>query len=163
GTGSLASLSTELADAVERAGRSGVRVEARRRMPGSGIVWPNGGVIVTADHVLERQEEISVAFAGGERVSATGAGGDRGSDRPVAHPTRLEEQLRRSPAARLLLRRVDRAAPAAAAGLMIGDALPAIDGRESGHPGALEAALGRSTVGKNVNVRVLRGGQSKDV
>ncbi len=84
--GGLAALSTELADAVERAGRSVVTVEARRRVPGSGIVWPAGGVIVTADHVLERQEEIVVVFAGGERVSATVAGRDPGSDIAILRP-----------------------------------------------------------------------------
>src|SRR3954454_53958 len=86
GTGALANLSAELADAVERAGRSVVTVEARRRVPGSGIVWPEGGVIVTADHVLERHEEISIVFAGGERVVATVAGRDPGSDIAILKP-----------------------------------------------------------------------------
>src|SRR6266545_2413953 len=78
--GVLAALSQELADAVERIGRSVVSVESRRRVPGSGVVWPEGGVIVTADHVLERQEDITVLLANGERVTATLAGRDPGTD-----------------------------------------------------------------------------------
>src|SRR6266545_166803 len=74
--GVLAALSQELADAVERIGRSVVSVESRRRVPGSGVVWPEAGVIVTADHVLERQEDITVLLGSGDRVSATLAGRD---------------------------------------------------------------------------------------
>ena len=81
--GVLAALSQELADAVERIGRSVVSVESRRRVPGSGVVWPESGVIVTADHVLERQEDITVLLASGDRVAATLAGRDPGSDLAV--------------------------------------------------------------------------------
>jgi S1-C subfamily serine protease len=48
----LKELSQELAAAVEKAGVSVVRVEARRRVPASGVVWSADGVIVTADHVV---------------------------------------------------------------------------------------------------------------
>ena len=47
----LAQLSDELADAVERAGRSVYTVAGGRRQPGSGVAWP-GGYVVTADHIL---------------------------------------------------------------------------------------------------------------
>ncbi len=47
----LAQFSDELADAVERAGRSVYTVQGGRRQPGSGVAWP-GGYIVTADHIL---------------------------------------------------------------------------------------------------------------
>lgn len=75
----LASLSDELAAAVEHAGRSVVTVNARRRLPATGIVWP-GGVVVTADHVLEREEDIFVLLPDGQKVAATVAGRDPTSD-----------------------------------------------------------------------------------
>lgn len=77
----LTTLSDALADAVERAGKSVVAVDARRQRAASGIVWPAGnGVIVTADHVVERDEDISVLFADGQKAAATLAGRDPGSD-----------------------------------------------------------------------------------
>ncbi len=79
--GVLATLSTELADAVERAGQSIVTVDARRQVAASGILWPTGnGVVVTADHVLERDEDIVVRLSNGRKVAATVAGRDPGTD-----------------------------------------------------------------------------------
>jgi S1-C subfamily serine protease len=83
-TGSaLTALSDALANAVESAARSIVRVEARRRQPASGIVWSADGLIVTADHVLERDEDLAVGLPDGRRVSATVVGRDPGSDLAV--------------------------------------------------------------------------------
>ena len=76
----LAGLSDDLARAVERAGASIVRVEARRRQAASGIVWAADGVVLTADHVLERDEDISVRLPDGRSVSAKIVGRDPGSD-----------------------------------------------------------------------------------
>ncbi|MBI3964189.1 MAG: trypsin-like peptidase domain-containing protein, partial [Chloroflexi bacterium] len=83
--GLLASLSEELATAVERAGQSIVAVNARRRLPATGIVWPaaGGAVVVTADHVVERDEDITVTLADGAEVKVTLAGRDPGSDLAV--------------------------------------------------------------------------------
>jgi len=72
-------LSDSLADAVDRASASVVTVDGRRRLAASGIAWGDG-VIVTASHVLERDENVLVAFADGTRVEASIAGRDRGSD-----------------------------------------------------------------------------------
>lgn len=72
----LKSLSDSLAAAVEAAGPGIVRVEARRRLPASGIVWSADGVIVTAHHVVERDENIEVGLSGGETVPATLVGRD---------------------------------------------------------------------------------------
>lgn len=76
----LQSLSQSLAAAVESVGRSVVRVEARRGRPGSGLVWSAEGSIVTADHILERDEDIRVALADGTVVDATLAGRDPTTD-----------------------------------------------------------------------------------
>ena len=78
----LGELSDALATAVERAGAYTVRVNARRRMPASGIVWADG-VILTADHVIERDEDITVTLPDGSSVAAAVAGRDPGSDLAV--------------------------------------------------------------------------------
>lgn len=80
GATTLAQLSDDLAAAVERAGAATVTVNARRRMPASGIVWSADGLIVTANHVVERDEEITVGLADGRTVPATLVGRDAGSD-----------------------------------------------------------------------------------
>ncbi len=78
-TGTLASLSDSLAEAVESAGPSVVRVEGRRRLPASGMVWSADGVIVTAHHVLER-DEIAIGLPDNETVTATLVGRDPTTD-----------------------------------------------------------------------------------
>ena len=51
-TDTLQNLSNDLSATVAKAGPSVVRVEARRRLPASGIVWSAEGIIVTANHVV---------------------------------------------------------------------------------------------------------------
>ena len=79
-SGVLAGLSNELAAAVEKAAASTVQVDARRRQGASGIIWQADGVIVTADHTLERDEDITVRLADGRKLAATIAGRDPGTD-----------------------------------------------------------------------------------
>jgi S1-C subfamily serine protease len=81
----LRNLSDDLATTVETAGSGVVRVEARRRLPASGIVWSSDGVVVTAHHVVERDENINVGTAGGETVAATLVGRDPTTDLAVLH------------------------------------------------------------------------------
>lgn len=76
----LATVSDELADAVERAGAGVVTVDARRRHPASGIIWSPDGLIVTANHVVERDEEIEVRLPDGRQAGASLVGRDPGSD-----------------------------------------------------------------------------------
>ena len=78
----LTSLSDALAETVAAGSSSVVRVEARDRVPASGIVWPEG-VIVTAHHVVERDENIMVGLPDGEAVTATLAGRDPTTDLAV--------------------------------------------------------------------------------
>ena len=75
----LAQVSDGLAAAVEKAAVSTVLVNARRRIPASGIIWSADGLIVTADHVIER-DEIEVVLANGAKLAATVVGRDPGSD-----------------------------------------------------------------------------------
>src|SRR5258706_9102812 len=79
----LLSISNALADAVADAGQSVVRVEARRRLPASGFVWSADGVIVTAHHIVERDENITIGLPNGEKVSATLVGRDPSTDLAV--------------------------------------------------------------------------------
>ena len=76
----LARLSDDLAAAVEQAGAATVTVNARRRMPASGIVWSADGLIVTANHVVEQDDEITVGLPDGRTVKATLVGRDPGTD-----------------------------------------------------------------------------------
>src|ERR1700704_3283680 len=77
-----AALSNELAAAVERAGRSVVAVHARPRFSSSGVFW-RPGVIVTAEHTIRREEEITVTLPDNVKVAATLAGTDPGTDLAV--------------------------------------------------------------------------------
>jgi S1-C subfamily serine protease len=81
--GGLAAFSRDLADAAAQVGRSVVRVNARRHMPGSGTVWTNDGVIVTADHVVEVEEGITLSLPDGGEAPAELVGRDPGSDLAV--------------------------------------------------------------------------------
>lgn len=60
---SLQSVSDQLAALIESASQSVVRVDARHRIAGSGIAWASD-VILTADHVVEREEGIQISFNG---------------------------------------------------------------------------------------------------
>lgn len=81
----LQSLSDAMASLVETAGVHVVRVEGRGRMPASGIVYRNDGVIVTAHHVLEREDNLRVGLPNGETVTATFVGRDPATDLAVLH------------------------------------------------------------------------------
>ena len=76
----LTAFSDALAAAVETAGPSIVRVEGRRRLPATGIVWSADGLIVTAHHVVEQDENIGIGLADGRTVTATLAGRDPATD-----------------------------------------------------------------------------------
>ena len=78
----LVELSDALADAAELAGKSTVLVNARRRMPASGIVF-GADLVLTAEHVIEKDEDITVVSADGTEVPAKIAGRDAGSDLAV--------------------------------------------------------------------------------
>jgi S1-C subfamily serine protease len=79
----LSRFSDELANTVEQAGRSVVSVDARGHVAASGLVWSADGVIVTADHVVERDEGIEVRLPTGEESPARLLGRDHGTDLAV--------------------------------------------------------------------------------
>lgn len=75
-------VSNNLADAVELAGRAVVSVNARQRIPSSGVHWRTG-VVVTADHTVKRDEEITVTLPDNRTVPATLVGRDSSTDLAV--------------------------------------------------------------------------------
>lgn len=79
-TNNIRGLSDGLAAAVERAGASTVLVAARRHIPASGVVWSEDGLIVTADHAIESEDEVVVGLPDGSEVQAQLVGRDPGSD-----------------------------------------------------------------------------------
>lgn len=75
----LIEFSNELADAVERGGRSIVAVKEGGRSGVSGTVWREG-VVVTAEHTIRGRDEVTVVLPSGQAVPATAAGRDRSTD-----------------------------------------------------------------------------------
>jgi S1-C subfamily serine protease len=78
----LVELSNAMAAAAEKAGASTVLVNARRRMPASGIAF-TADLVLTADHVIEQDDGISVVLPDGTEIGAKLAGRDPGSDLAV--------------------------------------------------------------------------------
>ncbi len=72
-----------MAEAVKDAAAAVVRVEGRRRLPASGIVWSSNGLILTASHVVQRDEGIAVGLADGRSLAAEFIGRDATTDLAV--------------------------------------------------------------------------------
>ncbi len=117
----LQKFSDELAAAVEKAARSVVGVDARHHVPGGGIVWNGEGEILTADHILQHDDQVSVILPDG-----------------ATHPARV---LGRDPASDLALLKID--APGlivpefVEAGVKVGQLVFAV-----GRPEGVQATLG---------------------
>ena len=75
----LVAISDAMSEAVARAGAATVLVDARRRHPASGIAI-SSELVLTADHVVERDEEIHIMLPDGSEKTASLAGRDPGSD-----------------------------------------------------------------------------------
>ncbi|MCS7070293.1 MAG: serine protease, partial [Anaerolinea sp.] len=73
-------LSDQLAETLETAGQSIVRVEGRRRQSASGVIWSADGLIVTAHHVVERDENLRVGLPNGETLNVQLVGRDPSTD-----------------------------------------------------------------------------------
>lgn len=78
--GALAQLSSDIESAVEAGAAFTVTVYGRRRLPASGIIWSDDGLIVTANHVVERDDDLQVTGASGERIPVRLRGRDLHSD-----------------------------------------------------------------------------------
>ena len=113
----LIDFSDAIASLVSDARAYTATVFGRRRLPGTGIVWAND-LIVTANHIVERDDEIEVAAGEGERTAASVVG--------------------RDPAGDIAVLRVEggalTAAPRAANGIRAGEIALAIGRAGAGHP-----------------------------
>jgi serine protease Do len=96
----LVELSNAMVAAAEKVGASTVMVNARRRMPATGIAY-SADLILTANHVVEREEGITVTLSDGTEVPATVAGRDHGTDlallrleRPLAKPAETAQEAK---------------------------------------------------------------------
>ena len=79
----LAALSAGLADVVAQVGPSVVRVDDGSRLTATGIVWTEGGTILTTSHGVERDDDLAVETADGTRLAATLVGRDPETDLAV--------------------------------------------------------------------------------
>jgi len=75
-------LSDAMADVVEQAGQFIVLVDGRRRQPGSGTLF-GPDLVLTADHVVERDDDIKVMLGDRTLIVARLLGRDPGTDLAV--------------------------------------------------------------------------------
>ena len=78
----LSALSNQMADAVERVAKSTVTIFGRDRQSATGILYANE-LVLTADHVLERDDNLSIATADGKKLPAQLGGRDPSTDLAV--------------------------------------------------------------------------------
>jgi serine protease Do len=82
----LRALSNEAAEAIDKAAKSVVAVNARRRIPSGGVLWKQG-IIVTADHAIGRDEDIQVVLPGGATAEVILGGRDATTDLAILRIT----------------------------------------------------------------------------
>jgi len=75
----LLTFSKDLADAVEQAGRGVIAINARERIPSSGVLWREG-LVITAAHTIKRDSDITVMLPEGRTTPATLVGMDTSTD-----------------------------------------------------------------------------------
>lgn len=78
----LGSFSNQLADAVEKIGVALVQVNGRQRQSASGVVFGQN-LVLTADHVLEREDDLTVETHDGRKLAAQFVGRDPATDLAV--------------------------------------------------------------------------------
>jgi S1-C subfamily serine protease len=76
----LHELSSNIAELVAAADKQIVRVEGRRRLAATGVIYRADGLIVTANHVVERDEDLTIGLGDGTSHRATLVGRDPSSD-----------------------------------------------------------------------------------
>jgi len=76
----LSDLSSGMAKTVQRIEPAVVRINARRRFPASGFIWSEEGLIITANHVIRKDNQIEVGFADGSQFQGQIVGRDPSTD-----------------------------------------------------------------------------------
>ena len=75
----IQTISQEIAELVSAAAPAVLQVDARRRLPATGIAWSQD-LIVTAHHVVESEDDIRIGAADGSQIGATLLGRDPHND-----------------------------------------------------------------------------------
>src|SRR2546430_12713840 len=87
-TSPLRLLSNQMADAVERVASTLVLVNGRQRQPASGVVYAQD-LVLTADHVLEREEDLTIQTPDQRTLPAQFVGRDLATDLAVLRVANL--------------------------------------------------------------------------
>lgn len=135
---------------------------------GGALVDTSGRVLGLYTVGLRRRTGVAIPSATIDRVSATlSTHGKirRGYLGVEPRPVRLGPEVEQSAGQRtgLLLLSVEKDSPALKGGLMVGDILLSLDGREVPLPHDLLAALSDEMIGRAVSVRLIRGGEVREV
>ena len=83
GGNKLSEFSAQITAAVASVADSIVAIDARPRVATSGVIWRESGIIVSTNHTIRRDENITVAIESGKTVEATLVGRDAGTDLAV--------------------------------------------------------------------------------
>ena len=123
-TSLLRTLSDQMADAVEKVTSALVLVNGRRGQGASGVVYAQD-IVLTADHVLEREQDITVVTADNRTLPAQFVGRDRSSDLAVlrvpalnATPATFSETAARVGQLILAVGRTEQDGPMASTGIV---------------------------------------------
>src|SRR5277367_1754058 len=84
GSENLIAFSNSLAKAVAHAATQVAAVNGNQRLASSGVIWREG-IIVTADHTVRRDDDLTVVLPDNRTVPAKLAGRDPGTDLAVLH------------------------------------------------------------------------------
>jgi S1-C subfamily serine protease len=85
----LRTLSNQMADAVENIEKALVLDNGRQRQPASGVVYAED-LVITADHVLEREEDLSIETHDKRTLAAQFVGRDLATDLAVLRVAGLQ-------------------------------------------------------------------------
>jgi S1-C subfamily serine protease len=137
---------------------------------GGPLVDPAGAVLGINTSALARGAPITIPVSTVERVAQrllSGAGMRPGYLGVAMQPVRIPGPIRQgaglSQETGLLVVLVEPGSPAERAGILLGDVLVALDGSVVADPSDLQALLSYERVGREVAVRLIRGGQATDV
>lgn len=86
---SLIALSQQLAETVEQAAPSILAIQGGARVPASGVLW-GPDIVVTADHMIRREEDLHVTAPDGKTLPAELVGRDPSTDLALLRVAGLE-------------------------------------------------------------------------
>ena len=136
----LTAFSTSLADTVASSARYVAAVNGNQRLASSGVVWREG-IIVTAEHTLRRDDDLTVVLPDNRTIPARLAGRDPSTDLAI-----LQADTAPTPAAEF----------AASASLQVGNMVLAVGRRGENGPcaslGVLSALGGPWRTWRNGNI-----------